>query len=171
MDKSVEVFLEVWKVELFRGVLLTLGVLFGVLVLEWVIRIFIFCKFGRRRCSTVSIKCPTGEIVVAVKAISAAISAELKAFPELDVRRILLFCKRGVYSVEIRAALVRTASSRGVPELYSLVEPLIKRRMDEIFGLKDIDGVTMRIERTGKFDDYVDDDLPESPELPDVNNK
>ena len=171
MDKAVEVFQEVWKVELFRGVLLTLGVLFGILVLERIIRFFIFCKFGRRRCSTVNIKCPSGDIIVAVKAISAAISSELKAFPELDVRRILLFCKRGVYSVEIRAALVKTVSSRGVPELHSLIEPLIKNRMDEIFGLKELNGVTMRIERTGKFDDYVDDDVPESPELPDVNSK
>lgn len=171
MDKAVEVFHEVWKVELFRGVLLTLGVFFAILVLDWFVRLLIFCKFGRRRCSTVSIKCQNGDIVVAAKAISAAISAELKAFPELDVRKILLFCKRGVYSVEIRAALVKTAVSRGLPELHSLVEPLIKKRMDEIFGLKELNGVTMRIERTGKFDDYVDEDIPESPELPDMNSK
>ena len=171
MDTAVEVFQEVWKVELFRGVLLTLGVFFGILVLDWLIRILIFCKFGRRRCSTVCIKCPSGDIVVAAKAISAAISTELKAFPELDVRKIILFRKRGVYSVEIRAALVKTAVSRGLPELHSLIEPLIKKSVDEIFGLKTLNSVTMRIERTGKFDDYVDEDIPESPELPDVNSK
>ena len=171
MDKAVEVFQEVWKVELFRGVLLTLGVFFGILVLDWLIRILIFCKFGRRRCSTVCIKCPSGDIVVAAKAISAAISTELKAFPELDVRKIILFRKRGVYSVEIRAALVKTAVSRGLPELHSLIEPLIKKSVDEIFGLKTLNSVTMRIERTGKFDDYVDEDIPESPEMPDVNSK
>lgn len=171
MDKAVDVFMEIWKVELFRGVLLTLGVFFGILVLDWIIRILIFCKFGRRRCSTINIKCQNGNIVVAAKAVSAAISSELKAFPELDVRKIMLFCKRGIYSVEIRAALVKNTASRGLIELHSLVEPLIKKRMDDIFGLKEISDVTIRIERTGKFDDYIDDDSLESPELPDVNNK
>ena len=97
------------------------------------------------------------------------IEAELKAFPELDVRRILLFCKRGVYSMVIRAALVKTGTGRGLPELHSLIEPLVKRRIEEIFGLKDISGVTLRIDRSGNFDDY--DDVPETPELPDESRK
>ena len=169
MNKAVEVFQEVWKVELFRGALLTLGVFFGIMLLGWIIRIIIFCKFGRRRCSTISVNCQNGSIIVAANAISSAIEAELKAFPELEVRRILLFCKRGVYSMEVRAALIKSGKSRGLPELYSLVEPLIKRRMDEIFGLKELANVTLRIERSGKSDDY--DDIPDSPELPNEMSK
>ncbi|MBO5822422.1 MAG: hypothetical protein J6R86_05360 [Lentisphaeria bacterium] len=169
MDKAVEVLKEVWSVELFRGVLLTLGVFFAIMVLEWIIRLIIFCKFGRRRCSTVTISCPSGDIVVSANAVSSVIEAELKAFPELDVRRILLFCKRGVYSMVIRAALVKTGTGRGLPELHSLIEPLVKRRIEEIFGLKDISGVTLRIDRSGNFDDY--DDVPETPELPDESRK
>lgn len=170
MDKAVEVLKEVWRVELFRGVLLTLGVFFAILVLEWIIKLIIYCKFGRHRCSTVSIKCPSGDIVVAASAISSAIEAELKAFQELEVRRIMLFCKRGVYTMEIRAALIKTGTGRGLPELYSMIEPLIKRRMDEVFGFKDIAGVTLRIDRSEKFDDF-DDDLPDTPELPDESRK
>jgi hypothetical protein len=169
MDKAVEVLKEVWSVELFRGVLLTLGVFFALMVLEWIIRLIIFCKFGRRRCSAVKISCPSGDIVVSANAVSSVIEAELKAFSELEVRRILLFCKRGVYSLEIRAALVKTGTGRGLPELHSQIEPLIKRRIEEIFGLKDISGVTLRIDRSGNFDDY--DDVPETPELPDESRK
>ena len=169
MNKAVELFQEVWKVELFRGALLTLGIFFGIMLLGWIIRIIIFCKFGRRRCSAINVTCPNGSIIVAASAISSAIEAELKAFPELDVRRVMLFCKRGVYSMEVRAALIKSAKSRGLPELYSLAEPLIKRRMDEIFGLKELGGVTLRIERSGRSDDY--DDIPDSPELPDEMSK
>lgn len=171
MDKAVEVLKGVWRVELYRGVLLTLGVFFAILVLEWIIRIIIFCKFGRRRCSTVNINCPSGNIVVSANAVSSAIEAELKAFPELDIRKILLFCKRGVYSMEIRAALIKTSGGRGLPELHATIEPLVKRRMEDIFGMKDIAGVTLRIDRSGKFDDCLEDDVPESPELPDENRK
>ena len=168
MDKAVEILKEVWRVELFRGVLLTLGVFFALLVLEWIVRLIIFCKFGRRRCSTVNIKCPGGDIVVSANAVSAAVEAELKAFQELEIRRIMLFCKRGVYSMEIRAALVKTGTGRGLPELHSQIEPLVKQRMDAVFGLKDLSGVTLRIERSEKFDDY---DAPDTPELPDESRK
>ena len=167
MDKAFEVFKEVWQVELFRGVLLTLGVLFGLVLLSWIFKIFIFCKFGRRRCSVLNITCPNGTLTVAAKAISSAIEAELKTFPELEIRRIQLYCKRGVYSMDIHAALLRTASLRGLPELYSLIEPLVKRRLEEIFGVKDMGSISLRIERAGKFDDEPQD----SPELPDMNEK
>lgn len=167
MDKAVEVFKEVWQVELFRGVLLTLGVFFGLMLLSWIFRIFIFCKFGRRRCSMLNITCPNGTITVAAKAISSAIEAELKIFPELKIRRIQLYCKRGVYSMDIHAALQRSASLRGLPEIYALIEPLVKRRLDEIFGVKDMGSISLRIERAGNFDD----DTPDSPELSDMNEK
>ena len=69
--------------------------------------------------------------------------------------------------MDIHAALQRSASLRGLPEIYALIEPLVKRRLDEIFGVKDMGSISLRIERAGNFDD----DTPDSPELSDMNEK
>lgn len=171
MDKFLEIFNEVWKVELYRGALLATGVFLAILILYWILKIIVFCKFGRRRCSTVVVKREHGDIVISADAVSGAIRAELKSFPELEIRRIVLFSKRGVYSMEIRCALVKTAENRGLPVLHSLIEPLVKRRMEDIFGLTDISKIVLKVERSDNFDDFVEDDVPVSPELPEVAMK
>ena len=170
MDKAVEIFKEVWQVELYRGALLAVGVFFAVLLLYWLLKIIFFCKFGKRRCSRITVACENGDIVVAANAVSSAISSELKGFPELSVHRILLFRKRALYSLELRATLVKTDNGRGLPELYSLIEPLIKRRMAEIFGITDLSKVVIRVDHSDHFDDY-DENEPISPELPDFSRK
>lgn len=168
MDRFLEIFNEVWKVEFYRGVLLTVGTFFAILLVYWVLKIIVFCKFGRRRCSTVTIKREHGEIVISAGAVSSAIRAELKHFKEVDIHRILLFCKRGVYSMEIRCDMVKSTSNRGLPELHSLIEPLVKLRMEELFGLTALDRIIIKVEHSENYDDFTDNEIPDSPELPEV---
>ena len=170
MDKFIEIFKEVWQVELYRGALLAVGVFFAMLLLYWILKIVFFCKFGKRRCSRISVDCERGNIVVSANAVSAALRAELKSFPELAVNRVILFCKRARYSIEVRATLVKYGNGRGLPELFALIEPLVKCRMAEIFGVKELSGVVIRIDNSDSFDDYEDNDVV-SPELPDYSNK
>lgn len=171
MDRFLEIFNEVWQKELYRGVLLATGTFFAVLLVYWILKIVFFCKFGKRRCSTVTIEREHGDIVISANAVSAAIRAELKQFKELDIHRILLFCKRGVYSMEIRCDLVKTTLNRGLPELHSLIEPLVKLRMEDIFGLTALEQITLKVEHSDSFDEFADDKIPDSPELPDVAMK
>ena len=169
MNRFLEIFREVWQVEFSRGALCAAGVFLAILIFYWILKIIIFCKFGRRRCSTVMVSREHGDIVISADAVSAALRSELKQFCELDIRRILLFRKRKIYSVEIRCALVNNADNRGLPELHSLIEPLIKKRMADIFGLTEIDRIVLKVERSRDYDDL--DDVPVSPELPDVSMK
>ena len=169
MNKFLEIFREVWQVEFSRGALCAAGVFLAVLILYWILKIIVFCKFGRRRCSTVTVSREHGDIVISADAVSAALRSELSQFIELDIRRILLFRKRKIYSVEIRCALVKTAAGRGLPELHSAIEPLIKSRMADVFGLTEIDRIVLKVERARDYDDL--DDIPVSPELPDISGK
>jgi hypothetical protein len=89
----------------------------------------------------------------------------------LDVYRVLLFRKRSVYSVEIRCSLVKSQDKRGLQELYSQIEPLVKCRLADIFGLTDIGRIVLKVERSDNFEDFTGDDIPVSPELPDVSAK
>ena len=171
MDRFLEIFNEVWQKEFYRGVLLTTGTFFAVLLVYWLLKIIFFCKFGKRRCSTVTIKREHGEIVIAANAVSAAIRSELKQFKELDIHRIVLFRKRGPYSMEIRCDLVKSTLNRGLPELHSLIEPLIKLRMEDIFGLTALEQITLKVEHSENFEEFTENEIPDSPELPDIAMK
>ena len=171
MNKYLEMFNAMWQVDFYRGGLCALGGVLAVLILYWILKIIIFCKFGRRRCSTVTVRRENGDIVVSADAVSSALRSELKPFGALEIHRVVLFRKRGVYSVEIRCALVKSQDKRGLPELYSLIEPLVKRRMEDVFGLTDISKIVLKVERSDNFDDFVEDDVPVSPELPEVAMK
>ena len=171
MEDILEIFNEVWEVELYRGAILATGVFLTLLIFYWILKLILFCKFGRRRCSVVTVKRDHGDIVISADAVSAAIRAELKSFSELDIRRIVLYCKRGVYSMEIRCALAKAAGKRGLPVLHSLIEPLVKLRMEEIFGLTEINKITLKVERSDNYDDFTGDDVQVSPELPEVSMK
>lgn len=173
MEKALEIFNEIWQVELYRGAILAVGVFFAVLLFYWILKLIIFCKFGCRRCSKVVVPLKNGDIVVAANAISAAISSELKTFPELEVRRVSLFRKRAVYFVELRTTLVKSENGRGLPELYSVIEPLVKRRIAEIFGITNLSKVIIRVDQSANFDDEDDFDNEQivTPGLPDFSAK
>lgn len=159
MDKALEVFNELWAVELYRGVILAVGGLLALLIVYWIIKLIVFVKFGRHRCSSVSVKNERGSIVASCETITAVLRSELKKFPELEIRRILIFCKRGVYSMELRCVYFKVENFRGVPELFAAMEPLIRERMKDIFGLDNIAKVDIRIVGSGDFDELnsVDD--------------
>ena len=171
MNKYLEMFNAMWQVDFYRGGLCALGGVLAVLILYWILKIIIFCKFGRRRCSAVTVRRENGDIVVSADAVSSALRSELKPFSALEIHRVVLFCKRGVYSVEIRCALVKSQDKRGLPELYSLIEPLVKCRLADIFGLTDVGRIVLKVERSDNFEDFTGEDIPVSPELPDVSAK
>jgi hypothetical protein len=67
--------------------------------------------------------------------------------------------------------LAKAAGKRGLPVLHSLIEPLVKLRMEEIFGLTEISKITLKVERSDNYDDFTGDDVQVSPELPEVSMK
>ena len=170
MDKVVTLFCEMWAVEFYRGALLATGCFAAVLILYWIVKLVIFVKFGRRRCSSVSVNNEHGSIISSCDTITAVLRSELKNFPELNIRRILIYRKRGVYSIELRCVYAKVENFRGIPELFAQMEPLIREHMKNIFGMDDIAKIDIRIVGSDDFDDGSDaDELSSaSPEVPRV---
>lgn len=156
MDKVVTLCCEMWKVEFYRGALLATGCFAAVLILYWIIKLVIFLKFGKHRCSNISVDNEYGSIISSCDTVTAVLRSELKNFPELDIRRILIFRKRGVYSIELRCIYAKVENFRGIPELFALMEPLIREHMKSIFGMEDIAKIDIRIVGSDDFDDGND---------------
>ena len=168
LKNAVDIFNGLWQVEFWRGVILTLGAILAILIVYGILKLIFRRKFGRRRCSSIAVKCPTGSIVVAGDAISASLRAELKQFNELEIRRITIYRRKERYSVEMRGTLLRNNGDQGLPELHSKIEPMIRERLSNFFGIKELDDVALRIDRAGFFDEeYHQDSKSITPELPD----
>ena len=73
--------------------------------------------------------------------------------------------------MEIRCDLVKSTLNRGLPELHSLIEPLVKLRMEDIFGLTALEHITLKVEHSENFEEFTKHAIPDSPELPDIAMK
>ena len=153
--KAAELAKIVWAEPLYRGALLATAVFVAILLIYWIIRIVCFFKFGKRRCVAVTVEKEQGNIVVFTDAVTAVLRDELKSFAELDIRRIIIFRKRDAYFMELRCNYYKVEKFRGLPELFSEIEPLIKKRMKDIFGMENISAVDIRIDNAADFDDFV----------------
>ena len=98
MNRIIPIFNEIWAIEFYRGVLVTVGVFLALLLLSWIIKLIVFIKFGKHRCSSVSVRNDKGVITSSSETITAVLRSELAKFPELEISRISIFCKRGEYS-------------------------------------------------------------------------
>ena len=61
--------------------------------------------------------------------------------------------------MELRCVYFKVENFRGVPELFAAIEPLIRERMKDIFGLDKIAKVDIRIVGSGDFDEFNGGDV------------
>lgn len=165
MNKIIPVFNEIWAVEFYRGVLVTVGIFFALLVLSWIIKLIIFLKYGKRRCSSISVNSGKGMIISSTEAVTAVLRSELERFKELEISRISIFCKRGEYSMELRCVYCKVDGFRGLPELFAELEPQVREYMKNIFGLEELAAVDIRIVSSDNFDELNGaDDMSSAPD-------
>ena len=146
-----------WANDFYRGVIVTLALIVGVCLLYFILKMIFWLKFRWRRCREVMIEMPAGKVMVSENALTAALQSELAKFRQLVIRKIAVYRKKNKYRMVIFATLAPDYGSELMPQLFMAVKPLLTQRMEDVFGIKDFDDMTIRIEEFIPEDESVDE--------------
>lgn len=150
-----------WANDFYRGVIVTLALIFGVCLVYFILKMIFWLKFRWRRCRTIMIEMPAGKVMVSENALTAALQSELAKFRQLVIRKIAVYRKKNKYRMVIFATLSPDYGSELMPQLFMAVKPLLTQRMEDVFGIKDFDDMTIRIEEFIPEDESERDDIPQ----------
>ena len=131
----------------YIAALITVAVLLIVLL---IIRLLLFLAFRTRRCSKITVALPDGEIVINRNAVEAAVRNELKQFPQLAVRKLLIFQRGKKYQMKLFCTFDGNGS--GMPEISGELRSRIKEAMESLFGIRSLTDISICIERLNKDD-------------------
>lgn len=130
-----------WTDDFSRGVVCGLAAYFVVLFLVHLL--FWICR-GRKKCSQLVVRGEKGEIAVSIKAVASLVRAVLGQCAQLDISRIYVYRHKKAYIFDVRGSFRVGAS--GAPEIYGAAAEQIKAEMKNVFGIKNIEKVDLRIE-------------------------
>ena len=126
------------------------GIAVYIVIVLLVHLVFIICR-RRKKCSELLIQTEKGVISISLKAVTAALKAELSSFAQLEVVRIVIFYCKKDYIFEIRSRFLPGNSD--APELYAALENNVKEYMKNTFGIENIVRVDLRIDGCVEKDD------------------
>jgi hypothetical protein len=107
-----------------------------------------------------------GTLIVTRKAIESVIRAELAAFSQISVRKLVLYRKGKAYSLKLYCQFARDGV--GMPEIAQQLTPRLKEVMNRLFGIDTMNKIDIIIERLKSDDDDTEADEP-APENRDVD--
>lgn len=148
------------------GFISAVSIILFIFLLVLAIRILAFIFFRSRRCNKIMVQSGGGTLIVTRKAIESVIRAELAAFSQISVRKLVLYRKGKAYSLKLCCQFARDGV--GMPEITQQLTPRIKEVMNRLFGIDTMNKIDIIIERLRSEDDDSDADEP-APENRDVN--
>lgn len=116
-----------------------------IFILLLIVRLLIFLLFRTRRCSRITIPSADGELIVNRSAVEAVVRKELHGFPQIFLRKLLLFKRGKNYSLKIFCSFERSGS--GLPEIVQELKPRLKEVMKELFGIGTMTDISICIEK------------------------
>lgn len=128
-------------------------IIFAIILAKFLI--WLCCRAPR--CSEVTVKRDSGDIVISSKVISGLIARELAATGRLENAKITLRKKSRGYLVYAKASY--TEGETGLPEVVDAVKPQIFALLKEQFGIENILAVNITVDRLAEPEENADSGL------------
>ena len=135
---------ELLRSDFNRGYVAALVLVLALLLAMLILKFLCWLAFRTRRCSEITIPRRDGDIVVSREAVAAAVERELRAFPELNVRKIRLFRRRRAYLMTLCCAY---GGGDGVPALADELKPRLLSVLKTTFGIETMKRIKVVIEK------------------------
>lgn len=127
-----------------RGYAAAIGLVFALLLLLLIVKIIFKLIFRTRRCGAIPVHCPTGDLVVSRSAIENAARQVLAEFPQLAVRRIMLYRRGKRFSMTLCCSF--SAEGKGLPAISDEVKPRMLEMLHRVFGIDTLQEICFQIE-------------------------
>lgn len=138
-----------------RGYAAAIGLVFALLLLLLIVKIIFKLIFRTRRCGSIPVRCPTGDLVVSRGAIENAARQVLAGFPQLAVRRIMLYRRGKRFSMTLCCSF--SAEGKGLPAISDEVKPRIIEMLHRVFGIDSLQEIRFQIEALSSEIPFDDD--------------
>ena len=140
---------ETWRLllqsDFNRGYIAALVLFMALFLALMILRLILWFAFFRtHRCSEIVVPRRDGDIVVSRDAVTMAVSRELEAFPELDVRSIRLYRRGKTYLMTLFCIY---EGGGGIPALSDELKPRVLDSLKRIFGIVSLKRIKLVVEK------------------------
>ena len=119
-----------------------------------VLRLILWLIFRTRRCSSVVVPAENGDLIVTRCAVESVARHEVEAFPQIYLRKLLIFRKGNIYSMKLFCRFER--GSAGMPEIAADMRKRLTEAMMQQFGIDSLKEISICVERLKETDDRSD---------------
>ena len=127
-----------------RGYLAALALVFAFLLVILLLKFLLWLLFRTRRCGSVVVESPDGEVVISRDAVTALLRRELSEFSQLEVRTIRILRRGRRYFLRLYADF-RTGG-KGLQAVLDEVKPRLLDSLRETFGITCVKKIKVTIE-------------------------
>jgi len=121
-----------------------------VLLLFLLLRFVLWLIFRTRRCGMVVVPSENGDLTVTRNAVEAVVREEVESFPQIYLRKLLLFRRGNTYLLKLFCRFERGAE--GMPDLAGRIKTRLNEVMLEQFGIDSIREISICVERLKESD-------------------
>jgi hypothetical protein len=153
--------IDMWKAVLSndfnRGYIAALVLMISIFILLFVLKLFCFIIFRKKRASKVVVPSANGDMIIAHSAVAKTVEISLRAYPELDIEKVKLYTKGKNYFMTIFCGL-SVSMKRNLPEISNEIKPLIQKKLADVFGIENIKEIDIIINYISTEDELSKDD-------------
>ena len=147
---------EILRSDFNCGYIAALSTVAAILLLFLLLRFILWLFFRTRRCGIVVVPSENGELTVTRNAVESVVRDEVESFPQIYLRKLLLFRRGGVYRLKLFCRFERGAE--GMPDIASRIRTRLNEVMLQQFGIDSIKDISICVERLKESDGDGDGD-------------
>lgn len=110
-----------------------------------ILRLILWLFFRTKRCSSVVVPATDGDLIVTRSAVESVARTEVESFPQIYLRKLLIFRRGNVYSMKLFCRFER--GSQGMPEIAADMKKRLTEVMMQQFGIDSLKEITICVER------------------------
>ena len=152
--------LDMWKAVLSndfnRGYIMALAFMVSLFILLFMLKLFFFIIFRKKRASKIIVPGNDGDVIIAHNAVAKTVEYSLRAYPELEVEKVKLYCKGKKYYMTVFCEL-NVGKKRHLPEISAEIKPLIITQLADVFGIQNIQEIDIIINNIANDKEFDDD--------------
>ena len=132
------------------GYFAALALVFAVFAVLLVLKILLWLFFRTRRCGSITMKYPDGEVVVSRDAVTALLQNELRDFSQLEVESIRIYRRGEMYYLHLNADFL--VGGKGLQEVLDEAKPRLLAALEETLGITNVKKIKVVIHDLGETD-------------------
>ncbi|MBQ7207938.1 MAG: hypothetical protein IJS01_09095 [Lentisphaeria bacterium] len=109
------------------------------------LRLILWLIFRTKRCSTIVVRAENGDLIVTRRAVESVARTEVESFPQIFLRKLLIFRHGKIYSMKLFCRFER--GSAGMPEIAADMRQRLTEVMMQQFGIDSLKEITICVER------------------------